>query len=416
FATKVSVELEQNVAKALEKVEYKPRKHPGVVKVKTIPMPEFLEETIPKVIGDYPLGAICRDAEALDRYLWSRHPPPTERHDANNKLYNKVQARLKKEVYAWKNMQYDTYTSLQYLLGRSPGEYAAMYRILTEIRDRDPSFTPRSYFDFGSGVGSALWATIGIWPKGGIFEYFMVDASAEMNDLAEQILRRGNHDKEPMIRNFFFRQFLPASTTNTYDLVVCAYTLFELPSKDARLKTIKTLWAKCENYLILVERGTRVGFHLITEARNFLLKIDPENCHVHSPCPHDATCPRLADPDKTPCNFEAKYENLQAFHKDRYKTETFSYVVLQKKPRDPCRTENSWPRIVRPVLVRSKHSICRMCTKEGRLQEIIFTAAKHGKQVYQCARKSNLGDRLPISIINPESEEVENDLSPHFEE
>lgn len=45
-----------------------------------------------------------------------------------------------------------------------------------------------------------------------------------------------------------------------------------------------------------------------------------------------------------------------------------------------------------------------MCTMEGNLQEIIFTSSKHGKQVYQCARKSNWGDRLPISITNPPKE------------
>uniref|UniRef100_A0A1B0DI27 Uncharacterized protein n=1 Tax=Phlebotomus papatasi TaxID=29031 RepID=A0A1B0DI27_PHLPP len=312
FATKPSVNLEQNVAKALENVEFKPRKHPGIVKVKTIKMPEFLEESIPKVIKDYPMASVCNDAEALDRYLWSRHPPPTleevknkqekframliekhkynfqemsetERHRASNVLFQQVQTRLKKEVYSWKNVQYDEYRALQYLLGRSPGEYASMLRILTEIQERDPAFSPRSYFDFGSGVGSALWATINVWPKEKIFEYFMVDASSDMNDLSELILRRGNPDIEPMVRNYFYRQFLPATTTNTYDLVVCSNSLFELPSKDARLKTLKTLWSKCENYMVIVERGTKAGFNLITEARNFILKIDPENCHVHSP-------------------------------------------------------------------------------------------------------------------------------------
>lgn len=39
----------------------------------------------------------------------------------------------------------------------------------------------------------------------------------------------------------------------------------------------------------------------------------------------------------------------------------------------------AWPRIVRPTLVRSKHTICRLCTYEGQLQEVIFTAKKHGK-------------------------------------
>ncbi|XP_059618435.1 methyltransferase-like protein 17, mitochondrial [Phlebotomus argentipes] len=436
FGTKVSVDLEENVAKALETVEFKPRKHPGVIKVKTVKMPEFLERTIPKVTQDFPIASIRNDAQALNKYLWSRHPPPTaaeikakqekfrdlliakhkfnfaemtetERHKANNTLFSKVQTRLRQEIYSWKSIQYDTYKSLQYLLGRSPAEYAAMVKILTEIRDRDANFCPRSYFDFGSGVGSALWATIDVWPKKNIFEYFMVDTSADMNDLAELILRQGNPDREPMVRNYFFRQFLPASATNTYDLVICAYTLFELASKDARLMALKTLWTKCEHYMVIVERGTKAGFTLITEARDFLLRIDPDNCHVHSPCPHEFVCPRRVADDGTPCNFEVKYENLAAMEKNRIQNETYSYVVLRKKPRDLSQTEDSWPRIVRPVLVRKKHAICRMCTKEGNLQEIIFTAAKQGKMTYYCAKKSNWGDRLPINIVNPEPEAAE---------
>lgn len=45
--------------------------------------------------------------------------------------------------------------------------------------------------------------------------------------------------------------------------------------------------------------------------------------------------------------------------------------------------DEQWPRIVQPVLVRSKHSICRMCTSSGKLQELIFTASKHGKYVFK---------------------------------
>lgn len=36
-----------------------------------------------------------------------------------------------------------------------------------------------------------------------------------------------------------------------------------------------------------------------------------------------------------------------------------------------------WPRVVRPVLTRSRHTICRLCTKEGKLDEVVITKAKH---------------------------------------
>ncbi len=82
---------------------------------------------------------------------------------------------------------------------------------------------------------------------------------------------------------------------------------------------------------------------------------------------------------------------------NQHQKELFCYVVLKKGP--TTNNENdAWPRIVRPTLVRSKHTICRMCTKNGKLEEVIFTQAKHGKLPYRCARSSKWGDRLPVNV------------------
>lgn len=70
---------------------------------------------------------------------------------------DKVLFRLKKAVYNWKFMDYNEYNSLVYLLGRFAPEYAVLTKIFSEIKLRDNDFKPRSFFDFGSGVGSAMW-------------------------------------------------------------------------------------------------------------------------------------------------------------------------------------------------------------------------------------------------------------------
>lgn len=108
------------------------------------------------------------------------------------------------------------------------------------------------------------------------------------------------------------------------------------------------------------------------------------------------TCPRLRAEDGTPCNFISSYMPLPLHTENTVgqRSELYSYVVLKKGPKD----DNTWPRIVRPALVRSKHTICRMCTKNGKLEEVIFTQAKHGKLPYRCARSSKWGDRLPVNI------------------
>lgn len=82
--------------------------------------------------------------------------------------------------------------------------------------------------------------------------------------------------------------------------------------------------------------------------------------------------------DRTPCNFQINFVPTH-LNKTNSKIATarYSYVVLKKGlPEDNTR---SWPRVVRPILTRSKHAICRMCTADGKLQEIIFTQSKHGR-------------------------------------
>jgi ribosomal protein RSM22 (predicted rRNA methylase) len=104
-------------------------------------------------------------------------------------------------------------------------------------------------------------------------------------------------------------------------------------------------------------------------------------------CPHEAACPRLQSQDGTPCNFEVRYPPFLT-KSNHYFKERFCYVIIGKGIRPD--TIPAWPRIVRPTLVRRKHTICRLCTPAGKLQEIIFTPAKSGKLVLYryCAMKS----------------------------
>lgn len=71
-----------------------------------------------------------------------------------------------------------------------------------------------------------------------------------------------------------------------FDLVVSAYTMFELPDIKTRFETLLNLWNKTKKYIVLVEMGTRAGFNLINEARDLLLEISLQNSiksHVFSP-------------------------------------------------------------------------------------------------------------------------------------
>lgn len=85
--------------------------------------------------------------------------PQTEEEQMTHRqsIKDKVLFRLKKKVYNWKPMDYNEYNSLVYLTARFAPEYAVLTKILSEIKMRDGDFKPKSFFDFGSGVGTAMW-------------------------------------------------------------------------------------------------------------------------------------------------------------------------------------------------------------------------------------------------------------------
>ncbi|KAL5279577.1 METTL17 family protein [Megaselia abdita] len=423
--SKIAVTVDPEVLRKLETEEMKPRAHPGVCRTGNIVVPPRIVKAIFQSIKDHPIKSLLQSAKDLNQYTAARHPPP-EPNELRKKIKEiekevdkkflppedlnlltekelekykslrsqRVEKILKQRTFAWKPLSFKTdFEALTYAIGRFSKEYAVLSKIFKEISQRDPDFKPRSFLDFGSGVGSGMWAASSVW-NDAIFEFLNVDSSREMNDLSELILRDGNENKQTVMKNVFYRQFLPASDTK-YQFLLSAFTLFELNNRQSRKEVLLNLWKKCDGYLVLVEEGTFAGFRLINEAREFLLSLG--DGEVFAPCPHDNKCPRTAKmTDKLPCNFQIFYQPLGIGEKvTEHKGVRYSYLVLKK---GIVANEERWPRLVEPTLVRSKHTICRMCTAKGNLQEIIFTQSKHGKFAFRCAKSSTWGDRLPIEV------------------
>ena len=237
--SKIAVEVDAQVLQKIENEEFKERQHPGVMKFNRTLLPANIGRTLEKVVGDYPVKALVEDCKKLNRFISSRHPPP-EAEELNSKLkkimaeidvlmpneqcenFSKeeqlkswqqrkeqlLQRRLKERTFAWKPMQYGDYESVVYAVGRGAQEYAILMRVLQEIKTRDVKYKPQSFFDFGSGVGTGMWAASSLW-KDSIFEYFNVDSSKHMNELSDLILRDGNENQQMTLKNVFYRQFLP---------------------------------------------------------------------------------------------------------------------------------------------------------------------------------------------------------------
>ncbi|KAL6425596.1 hypothetical protein ACFW04_009619 [Cataglyphis niger] len=436
FSAKSKAVLDDATSTLFSNNEIKYRHHPGIIKPRTSMFPIWALKEIQTILKEKSINLkeINESAKKLCQYLTQRYPPleqselltklqKVEKHlNANNhdeKIsvenidFNKnVRARniLKEHVYNWQPINFDKLTCLTYLVAKSVQNHAVSHKILNEIKTRDKDFRPETFFDFGSGIGTNTWAASEIWSDS-LKEYFCVETSESMIELSERLAKAA----KPKIKEIFYRQFFPASMNPTYDIVMSAYSLFELPSQQFRLETILKLWKKTEKYLIIVEEGTNAGFTLVNEARDFILRYanskyrkESQFVHVFSPCPHDLKCPRRAI-DNTPCNFSILYHPLQFLGGKEHKSQLYSYVVLKKDKRPE--NDEQWPRIVRPVLKRSNHVICRMCLANGELKEEIFTKYKYGRHIYRCARSSQWGDRLPLHYEQEQENPEENGIS-----
>uniref|UniRef100_A0A7N6A5F4 Ribosome assembly protein METTL17, mitochondrial n=1 Tax=Anabas testudineus TaxID=64144 RepID=A0A7N6A5F4_ANATE len=388
------------------------RKHPGVTNMKTLHLPEELQTAARSIIHSAEVSRLTDQTRTLTNFLWSRKRPVEDvtlrqnavslekklwekamekREDIDEQVLEdnirkKVLSELRRTTYRWTPMKYDEDLGVVYMAARLAGGYASVRRALNEIQKRDPSFAPQSLLDFGSGLGTVVWASHSCWGDT-LKEMVCVDSSGPMNILAERLLKAGDNERaEPHIKQVYFRQFLPVSPKVQFDLVTAAFTLSELPNVKEREEAVVTLWRKTGSYLVLVENGTKEGHQILMEARDALLKkqekivYDSRPASVFAPCPHERMCPKLTREPVLPCNFQQMYQPLPLPGHNNRQTEKFSYLILT--PREKAEPESEgvdWARLIAPVQRRTRHVHCRMCCSDGQLQHVVVTARKHKK-------------------------------------
>uniref|UniRef100_A0A8C6WJ86 Ribosome assembly protein METTL17, mitochondrial n=1 Tax=Neogobius melanostomus TaxID=47308 RepID=A0A8C6WJ86_9GOBI len=427
------------------------RKHPGVTNLKALRLPEKLEAAARSVIHRAQIRQMNEKVQYLTNFLWSRKrsiedsalrqkavdlerelwSKAAEKHRGKDvdeevlgeRIQKKVLNELRKTTYHWRQLKYDEEMGVVYMVARLAGGYAAVRRALHEIKKRDESFAPESFLDFGSGLGTAAWASHSCWPDS-LKEMVCVDSAGPMNTLAERLLKGDDEKEEPHFKHVYFRQFLPVTPKVQFDLVVSAFTLSELPKGANREDVVFTLWRKTSGYLVLVENGTREGHQILMEARDTLLNkqekevFDSRPASVFAPCPHELMCPKLAQKPSLPCNFHQRYHTLSLPGQVPHLTEKFSYVILSRAgPKDSAVNPGlnpgldsglDWARLIAPVQARSRHVHCRMCCSDGQLQHVVVTPRKHGRDMYRCARSSEWGDQVPM-IHNQTDDDVHSD-------
>ena len=389
----------------------------------------FMEENVQQINRDKIEDKVRRDIESKVtqeelKHLYGELQLETQIQKQTDKLFKQKSQTIAAQS---KHIAYDLSASWAYLLGKAAYDYATMYAIYSEIKNRTSpdsrfsnksdhlsSFAPKTLLDFGSGVGTSLWAANEIF--GEMSESFSIDSSKDITDLNTTLLLKG-HTRHSLPSGHTFRLHLPRNDNLVYDLVTCSHTLLDISTTLERINVIDNLWRKtCPSggFLVLVENGSNAGFQVIQEARHYLLQISNQvesvtNCtlssdhnvvepednsscyddetnvnstdkakdenlagHLFSPCPHTNKCPRY-EFDSIPCNYDIRYRNFHLQKIDKTIRDTvyesrYSYVVFRKggKTKD-C----EWPRVVEPVQDREGHSVCRLCTPRGTLEEIL---------------------------------------------
>ena len=75
-----------------------------------------------------------------------------------DKIDADARREIKRRSSRWKEVEYNNDAAWAYLLGgKAAYDYACIKAILTEIKQRDKAFKPKTMLDFGSGVGTVSW-------------------------------------------------------------------------------------------------------------------------------------------------------------------------------------------------------------------------------------------------------------------
>ncbi|KAI7872960.1 mitochondrial small ribosomal subunit Rsm22-domain-containing protein [Spinellus fusiger] len=371
----------------------------GKKRIGCVHLPKALSQSISDLIDKQQDKRLIR-TDALRLYEAMRSTARLQNKDTQNTT----------EILEPHNVSYGPRESMAYAAGVLPSTYAAVTNVLEEVNKRIKDFCPKTMLDFGTGPGTAIWAAQDVFD---IDKYVGVDLSEDMLRVAETLQESVKKTETLPIE---FKRYLAVDPNCKTDLVVSAFALGDIASLALQRSTMEQLWEQTGDVLVLIERGTPVGFSIVARARQWILdaeKRKDQQVHVVAPCPHDRPCPLLFSPQanlkKAWCHFSQRVERpsfLMKTKHSKFNTEDakYSYVVLRKGPRPTSATDSehtgfseaayAWPRLIQPPLKNKGHVVMDLCVEKGEIQRTSIPKSQ-GKIPYRDARKSMWGDLFP---------------------
>jgi ribosomal protein RSM22 (predicted rRNA methylase) len=174
---------------------------------------------------------------------------------------------------------------------------------------------------------------------------------------------------------------------------------------------IEALWqrVKDDGVFVMIEPGSPKGFRFISSFRDWVVAKDRSEASIVAPCPHHNKCPLASKPDSW-CHFSQLTQKVpkKVFPKlvkePELNNEKFSYLVVKKgvtpnaeyatetDAKTPLEKSYFWPRIIRPVIIKQKHSIMDLCNSKGDIERRII-AKSHGLEGgYKKIKRVRWGD------------------------
>lgn len=200
-------------------------------------------------------------------------------------------------------IDYDKNMALAYMVKKMGETYAHGRRILVEIKYRFPDAKPKTFLDFGAGLGSGSIAFNNLYPDNDFI------LGVEPSDAMKKLGKFLTSDLENLTWASNLSQSLNYRHHLEYDIVYCGSVLAEIPTPEQRVNIIESLWEKVKpgGFFVLVEPGSPTGFRFVKDTRDLFVKMPREEANIVAPCPHHMACP-LAGKNNSWCNFMQLYD------------------------------------------------------------------------------------------------------------
>lgn len=296
--------------------------------------------------------------------------------------------------------------TIAYASYKLPGHFSILERIFTDLQALLPDFHPKTVLDFGCGPGTGGAATHSVWYDKPVERYVGVDVSQSMIDAAK-IMVKGILPNHIFLTRSFDLVQRALKKDERFSLIICSYTLTELPTDSARQAATQMLFELLEKdgLLVFVEHGDVCGSHTVRSARQFIQSLVKSVDSRGKFNPEAMLRPTEKAEENAKSNREAKRENSVPMMLPILPSEYATYTDVDMRTIAPC----------------SHDAACglspgRKCTFMQRVTANVLRLNCEEKFSYVVLQKTHKTERLtppqPKEPPSPVEADIEDSMSP----